>query len=158
MPLKNRRKKCLFSRKRYWYHVSTTLKNKCVKLYPREDGENRSGSEPPGERICVAPTIEQCITAVPYRYSTEFSIYRTKKKVMALPPNEVFDMDITDEGWLETPTTFVKLGTLNFEDIEIGLNEDSVIGEAASDGTVDYSKKVLKWWKRARIKRFIKYA
>lgn len=158
MPQNRRKKSRLFSTKRYWYHVSTTIKENELTLFPREDGDNRSGYEPPGKRICVAPTVEQCITAIPYCLSEECNIYRTKNKVRASAPEDVFDMNITDEGWLEIPTRFVKVGTLNFEDIEEGLDVESVVEEAASDGERRHSRKVLNWWKKAQIKRFIKYA
>lgn len=148
----------LFKNRRYWYHVSSTLNGKEEHLIPwgTRKGFNRSDSEPDGNRICVSPSIEQCLTAVPYRLSSEFVIYRTKTKVKANKPTDVFDMNVTNEGWLQEPTTFVKVGVLNFEDVERGLKVDKVISEAASAGMPTYSGRVLRWWKKARIKRFIK--
>lgn len=159
MPLKKVGKQgCLFNRKRYWYHISTTLKKDVEHLIPwgNKKGCNRSDYEPDGERICVAPTIEQCITAVPYILSQTFTIYRTNACVKAMKPHGVFDMKVTGEGWLQIPTTFVKVGSLDFEDVERGLKVENVIEQAASLGEAPYSGKVLRWWKRARIKRFVK--
>lgn len=149
---------CLFKYKRYWYHVSSTLKRNEEYLSPwgNRKGFNRTYSEPEGNRICVSPSIEQCLTAVPYRLSSEFSIYRTKTKVKANKPFGVFDMNVTKEGWLQKPTRFIKVGVINFEDVEQGLNIDKVISEGASVGMPAYSGKVLRWWKKAKIKRFIK--
>lgn len=158
MSYKSRRKSCLFNRKRYWYHVSTTLKKKEETLTPwgNRKGFNRGDHEPDGDRICVAPSIEQCITAIPYTLSASITIYRTKDKVMATLPKDIFDMHITGEGWLQTQTTFVKIGSLDFDYVEEKLNVENVKPQAASLGNTRYSGRVLKWWKKARIKRFIK--
>lgn len=153
-----KRKRSVYSYKRYWYHVSTTLKNNTIHLIPwgDEDGFNRSGDEPSGNRICVSPTIEQCITAIPYDPFCVLKIYRTKDKVKALRPIGVFDSKITKEGWLLEPTTFVLLGRLYLEEIAWKLNLDEVIDESASSASLEYSGKVLRWWKKIRIRRFIK--
>jgi hypothetical protein len=148
----------LFSCPRYWYHISCTLKQNNVKLFPRVEGFNRDEREPSIKRICVAPSIEQCITAVPYFLGDHFEIYKTKHKVVATKPQGVFDSNITKEGWLLKPTEFIKLGSINFEEVEKGINVENVISPAASGNHAPYSGKVLKWWKKARIKRFIKSA
>jgi hypothetical protein len=156
MPLKS---KDLYSKKRYWYHVSTTLKKKTVHLVPWDDikGFNRASHEPEGNRICVAPTIEQCITAIPYYLHTKIVIYRTKDEVIAKRPRRVFDSKVTNEGWLVEPTTFVRIGTLNFAHVEKGLKIDSVIENSADkDQEVENCWKVLRWWRKAKIDRFIK--
>ena len=160
MPRKAIPRSSLYNRRLYWYHVSTTLKQKYVTLVPWDEdkGFNRGGSEPLGKRICVAPTIEQCITAVPYVLETSFNIYRTKSPIIADHSKGVFDSKVTNEGWLHKPAKFVKIGRLKFADIERGLNVDSVIETSAGSGLPQEAGKVLKWWKRARIKRFIKKA
>lgn len=155
---KKTRKKSVYSYKRYWYHVSTTLKNNKEYLIPwgEQEGFNRSGDEPDGNRICVAPTIEQCITAIPYVPYCTLRIYRTENKVKATKPVDVFDSKITKEGWLLEPTTFIQIGKLYLEEIAWKLNIDEVIDESASSASLQESAKVLKWWKRIRIRRFIK--
>lgn len=151
-------KHSLFKNKRYWYHVSSTLKSKKKTLIPWNEvkSSNRSGEEPPGERICVAPTIEQCITAIPYFLST-LTIYRTEKKVLAKKAVGVFDSHITDEGWLTEPTTFIKIGTLNLRSLNRKLKEEEIISDSASAYDLEYCKEVLNWWKKAKINRFIKF-
>jgi len=160
MATKSPRRKSIYKHKRYWYHVSTTLKDKHIRLIPWDEdkGFNRGGCEPDGKRICVAPSVEQCITAVPYILETKFNIYRTKSKLKADRPKDVFDSEVTQEGWLHEPTSFVKIGMINFRDVEDGLDVHHVVGEAASSAEPRQSGKVLKWWKQARIKRFIKRA
>jgi len=160
MAIKSPRKKFIYKRRLYWYHVSTTLKDKYIRLIPWDEdrGFNRGGCEPIGKRICVTPSIEQCITAVPYVLETKFNIYRTKSKVKAHRPEDVFDAKVTQEGWLHEPTSFVKIGMINFRDVERGLNVLQVISEAASSSEPRQSGKVLKWWKQACIKRFVKWA
>jgi hypothetical protein len=152
--------KTLFSVKRYWYHVSTTLTKRVETLVPWGGmlATNRSPTEPAGRRICVAPSIEQCIVAIPYHYGADVAIYRTQDKELATESNNVFDAKVTDEGWLTKPTTFIKLGTLDFEDIERHFKLEHVIPECASEGQLLRSRKNLQWWKHARIHRFIKTA
>ncbi len=152
--------KTIYKRKRYWYHVSTTLKDKYINLVPwgSSKAHNRSDSEPMGHRICVAPSIEQCIAAIPYILSGKLNIYRTRKQLVANEPMDIFDSKVTQEGWLHAPTEFVKVGMLKFNDVEKALAIEQVIGEAASSNDPRQVGKVLKWWQRARIKRFIKRA
>lgn len=155
------RKKSVYASRRYWYHISTTLKHNSVLLKPYGNVEkafNRSWNEPDTPRICVAPSIVQCITAVPYYPCTKFTIYRTKNKVKAKPAVNVFDANITKEGWIHKPTIFVKIGELDFEDVEKGEKIEYVIPEAASDGVPDCSRKVLRWWKSKNIWKYVKRA
>jgi len=152
------RKRSIYTYPRYWYHVSTTLNYKWVHLVPREDGFNRGGDEPDGNRICVSPSIEQCITAIPYNLDARLRIYRTKDKVIADPPKKVFDSNVTEEGWLHKPTDFILVGRLRLGEVEKGLKVDHVVEEAASSGHAPASGRVLRWWKRAKIDRFIKRA
>jgi len=121
-------------------------------------GFNRSGDEPSGKRICVAPSVEQCITAIPYYLGTILTIYRTKSPVKAKKAKGVFDVKITQEGWIQIPTSFVKVGILKFEDVEKFLGIENVVEEAASEGLLRRSRRVLNWWNKARIRRFIKRA
>src|SRR5690348_16373466 len=113
------KKSTLFKRKRYWYHLSDSLNQKVHRLIPWTERQavNRSATEIPGKRICVAPTIEQCITALPYSPSSEYNIYRTKEKVLANEPIDIFDSKITIEGWICIPTTFVKIRKIDFSKI-----------------------------------------
>lgn len=160
MSAGKRRKVSPYKNRRYWYHVSTTLEKKHERLVPWDEkkGFNRSGDEPPGKRICVAPSIEQCITAIPYCLGTILTIYRTKSLAKARKAIGVYDVKITEEGWIEKPTSFVKVGIIKFEEIEKILGVENVVGEAASSGEPRKSGKVLKWWRRAHIERFIKRA
>jgi len=160
MALAKRTRSSLYNKRRHWYHVSTTLEKKHERLVPWDERKsfNRDCSEPSGKRICVAPTIEQCITAIPYCLGTILTIYRTKSPIIAKRPQGVYDSHITEEGWIEKPMSFVKVGILKFEDIEKSLGVDNVAEEAASSGETRKCGKVLKWWKRARIRRFIKRA
>jgi hypothetical protein len=75
---------------------------------------------------------------------------------MAVKPTNVFDVNITNEGWIQTPTEFIRIGEIDIEDVERGLKVNNVMSEAASQNCPQLSGKVLKWWKRAKISRFIK--
>lgn len=155
-------KKRLFKFPRYWYHLSRRHTDKEIHLIPKDDSTNRSFEEPPGARICVSPTIEQCIVAIPYDWNLTYGIYRTKKKTLAKKPPKgaIFDFSITSEGWIENPTTFVKIGIINFDKITDFFSEEddvNIIEEAASGGGIAYSKEVLTWWKKIEIDRFIEW-
>ena len=161
------RKRSLYSHKRYWYHVSTTLNRKLHKLIPwdSDEGFNRASDEPEGKRICVSPTIEQCIVAIPYSYNSVLYVYRTLNKVRAIKSHGIFDGKVTDEAWIKSPTYFQKIGKIRFDDIEKELNigrdenedEDSieVAEEKATWGELKESRKLLKWWEKMKISRFI---
>ena len=156
---KSLQKVSIYKYRRYWYHVSSTLKKDKETLIPwdEENGFNRGEGEPEGNRICVAPSIEQCITAIPYHLSQVLNIYRTKEKVKPHPPEDVFDANVTQEGWLLKTTEFIKIGKLDFQDVEkSNRGETPVISESASGNSCAHSGKVLKWWQRKKIKRFIK--
>jgi hypothetical protein len=152
------KKKSVYEQERYWYHASTSLSKKREHLLPwnEVEGSNRGGDEPAGNRICVSPSIEQCITAIPYYYGSVFTIYRTADKIRASKPFRVYDAHITMEGWIEIPMDFVKVGKLKFADIEKSMEIENVIDPCASEDNLDYTKKVLRWWKHANLQRFVK--
>lgn len=158
MPIrKSLRKKCIYASRRYWYHLSSTIKHEQVLLKPWDNsrGFNRTDTEPNDERICVAPSIAHCLTAIPYCPGDKYAIYRTKSMVKANPPYNVFDCKITKEGWIQKPTVFKRVGTIYLEDIEKRRNQ-FIIEEAASNGCIAQSRKVLKWWKSKNLWRYVK--
>jgi hypothetical protein len=150
--------KSLFNRKRYWYHLSNTLKDDNVHLSPwgNDKGFNRDPREPNVERICVAPSIAHCLTAIPYLLGETFNVYKTKERVKANAPYDVYDANITKEGWLQTKTEFVKIGVLDFKIIEMDRDIEHVIPESASHNILMYTGKVLKWWERINVKKYLK--
>ena len=155
-------KKSIYGRRRYWYHVSTTLRGKKLKLVPwdstHDKAFNRSEDEPNGKRICVSPSIEQCITAIPYDLYCRINIYRTKSPVRASKPRRIFDAKVTHEGWLHKPTTFIKIGSLNFEKVAKKLGIEHVAIEQATTDNTQAQRDVLRWWRKSRIRRFINCA
>ncbi len=109
------------SDKGYWYHL--TMK----KLPERRDGSvifypisnkfsyHRSEYEPDIPRTCVAPTVWQCLLAIPHTNYCIFNIYRTKNRVSAktIPPQyepTIPDLQWTDEHWILRPIKFVLCG------------------------------------------------
>lgn len=150
---------CLYKTPRYWYHISTTLTKKREYLTPWDNskGFNRNPCEPDVKRTCVAPTVAHCLTAVPYPPGEKFTIYRTARKCIAKFAKGVYDSNVTLEGWIQIPTMFVRVGTLSLPYVakREGVN---VIDEAASGSDVRQCGKVLAWWKRHKVERFIKRA
>jgi hypothetical protein len=159
MTKKRPQKKCVHSTSRYWYHISTTLKHKFEYLTPRDNrgSFNRSSSEPNDERICVAPTLAHCLTAVPYVPGEKFTVYRTARKCIASSPKDIYDATITKEKWIQTPTMFNRIGFLSLSKLSDELRID-IIGESASSNSLSQCGKVLKWWKRHKPQQHIKRA
>lgn len=154
---KHIQKKCLYTAPRYWYHISTTLMDKQVYLTPRDNSRssNRSPSEPNDKRICVAPTIAHCIAAVPYMPGERYTIYRTRRRMTASPPKEIYDAHITQEGWIQVPTMFERIGFLRLWDVAESENVN-LPEESASSNCLQQCGKVLKWWQRHKLQRHIK--
>jgi hypothetical protein len=71
-------------------------------------------------------------------------------------PFDVFDANVTLEGWIQKPTVFVRLGTLDLEDVERGEKVDHVVEEAATNCSPTQSGKVLRWWKKANPRKYMK--
>jgi hypothetical protein len=149
-------KKSIYTRRKYWYHLSSTLKHTTVFLKPWDNdrGFNRSWKEPNVERICVAPSMAHCLAALPYCPGDSYNVYRTKNKVKANSPSNVFDSHITLEGWIQKPTVFVKIGELTLEDVEEGdlLNLPQ---QVASDNNPRLSGRVLAWWKKRNLWKYL---
>jgi len=99
--------------KKYYYHITDNENwGDSILLKPKRDGFNRDSNEPHTPRICVCPTIEQCMIAIYLSYG--YSVYRTKHKEVAISAKErIFDGHITHEHWLKKPTQFIKVGTFN---------------------------------------------
>jgi hypothetical protein len=110
-------------RPRYLFHLTTSEihgDDYSVVLKPRsdEDSMNRGDGEPPNKRICVAPSIPHCCTALSFSIpSNGYSIYRTAEKVPSLHPYGVPDASITQERWLCRSTLFVYCGHIYVDDI-----------------------------------------
>lgn len=152
------KKRSFYSYRRYWYHLSSTLKDNEIKMIPwgNDKAFNRGPTEPSDKRICVSPTIAHCLTAIPYWLMDDYMIYRTKVPVKANKPYDVFDSNVTKEGWIQEQMEFVKIGCICFKDVERYLNVKKVIPESASEGCVHYSGKVLKWWKKINFNKYLK--
>ena len=156
---KQPRKRSLFENPRYWYHISTTLKHKREYLTPWDNskGFNRSSSEPDVKRTCVGPSVAHCFTAVPYCSGEKYIIYRTAQKVKATQARGVYDASVTQEGWIQTPTMFVRIGTLSLRSMTKQMGT-SIIDECASGSDTRWTGKVLAWWKRQKLYLYIKRA
>lgn len=97
---------------RHYYHIRQSDDwGSEVTLYPKEEGKFRCPFEPLVPRICVAPTIPQCIVALGNLLNEKpIYVYKTKYEIAdrdIIEPYEVPDSHITDEAWLCEPTDFV---------------------------------------------------
>lgn len=101
----------------YWFHITGQKWGNQITLYPRipqtlsTDEEGRP-LEPLTPRICVAPTISGCLSAINAgNYDDPMIVYHTAEKIPASPA-DVPDGKITKEHWILTPCKFVKFTVL----------------------------------------------
>ncbi len=111
----------MFAEKNYYYHVTMNPEwGQEVTLIPRSDGLFRHHLEPKTPRICVAPTVAQCLIALnPESFLEEkIYIYQTKEKVNAVRAKSkvITDAHITDEMWLLEKTDFGFIGEMDGND------------------------------------------
>jgi hypothetical protein len=150
----------VYSQKKYWYHLSCTLKRKYETLIPRtnDEGFNRADHEPNQARICVSPSLEQCLVAIPYDTDGKYSLYKTINKSVAFLPSEseVFDANVSEEGWLLYPTKFIRVGYLNLSNIKTPSGRQRKIKEqVATDGEEYISQELHSWWKKLEPFKFL---
>ena len=150
-------KKYLYTAPRHWYHISTTLNKTQVYLAPRDNSRsiNRSSLEPNNKRICVAPTVAHCLTAVPYAPGEKYIIYRTFRKCRASQPKEIYDAHITNEGWIQCHTMFERVGILSLPELA-KIEAVNIPEESASSNCLQQCGKVLKWWQHHKLQQHIK--
>lgn len=89
--------------KRYWYFVTQVDFSKDTTLMPRCPYSMADG-EPYIKRICVAPTVAHCLSAIGAYGSV--NVYRTKRRVNGYKCWNVPDSKLTNEHWLFDPTKF----------------------------------------------------
>lgn len=95
-----------------WYHLTRHWKDKRLVVSPRTP--TRVPSEPQTPRICVCPTVAQCIVALGAYYDCgKVRVYTCEAD--AVPAHGVFDADITGEHWILAPVEFTYAGKLNLE-------------------------------------------
>ena len=100
----------ILTKPRYWFHVTDKKDWGNEKtLRPRTPcsvatDENCEPLEPLTPRICVAPTISGCLSAI--WYCGNESIYVTAKKVKAVKAKAP-DARVTGEHWILEPCKFV---------------------------------------------------
>ena len=103
-------------KRQFYYHLTQKKWPKRITLIPRNKGEHRGSLEPKESRICVCPSIEECIIALGncLEIYNNINIYRTVSKVFAIKPYDVIDSNLTNEKWIIKPTRFMKVGNINY--------------------------------------------
>lgn len=92
----------------FFYHITESRWPRYKRLSPKRVYQE---DEPQVSRICVSPTISQCISAV--GSNSRRYIYRTLHRVSGQYPWQVADVRITRERWLRKPTTFIRIGDIH---------------------------------------------
>jgi len=108
--------------RQYYYHVSPYPILKCnrigkrILLRPLDSTEvsGRGLCEPMNSRICVAPTIQHCLSSIYISPNAPFIyVYQTCHPVLARYPYGVADSRVTREKWLIYPTWFKLVRIIN---------------------------------------------
>ncbi len=109
-----------FTKPSYFYHLTSRKLGLEVSLHPLTLSEltsignlkiNRAEEEPDVKKICVAPAIPNCLSALPLD-DRRLYVLRTKNKVKAAIPWGVADQRITQERWIVRCTKFIRIGVL----------------------------------------------
>lgn len=76
----------------YWYHVSGRNHGKKVTLIPKSVDYHTGNGEPNYPRVCVAPSVAECLAAIRHGINGCLSlhVYRTEIKVKAYYPKQQF--------------------------------------------------------------------
>lgn len=102
-------------RKRYWYFITQEDMGDKMTLSPRTP-LNMGDGEPKKKRICVAPTVAHCMSAIClYDYDCQHRsthVYRTIRKVRGHETYDVPDAYFTKEHWLLSKTQFERVDTI----------------------------------------------
>lgn len=134
---------------RYWYHVSDSLTKERLRLTPRKEGVNRCEDEPKTPRICVAPSIEHCLTAIPYGTYTPLRVYRTTRKVTADKSMGIIDSVVTKEHWITKKVCWKKIGVFD-------LSKFKHPPQCASDcKDLKKVRRTLANWKKLKVQKRI---
>jgi len=148
--------------KRYYYHVSSNLiheyhdvklnRNRTVTLQPYEV---ECEGEPGLYRICVAPSVPHCLSAISV-CGRELHVYRTSKPVHAYWPFWVPDSPITREKWLIKPTAFTYQYSFETKGMpEVGNTGCGIGCRQAIPHQKKHLEKLRKWFHSNRFKPFV---
>lgn len=130
----------------YYYHITDKYLGDKVTLNPIDsfDSNKRADGEPEIARICVAPTPQQCLVAIPYWNRQSYYIYKTTSKKNTVIPWDVMDMEITEEKWFLEDTQFKLYDS-------IFIPHDFPLEKASTSATIKKPKKLL-----TKIEQYIK--
>lgn len=130
---------------RYWYFITQNDMGTSMSLNPRCP-INKCDEEPNIARICVAKSAANCMTAINL-VTGKVYVYRTRRKVKARVPYDVYDSHITTEHWLMSRTRFTLVDTL---DITSDSHEWLYVGDEKEQ---QFSKRAIRSWCKRRDPR-----
>lgn len=94
----------------YWYHISDTWTEPNLIVKPRRICKlvAECAGEPLTPRICVCPSIVQCLVAMgDYNLRKRHYVYQYEGETE--PPVSVYDSEYTGERWILKPANFIKV-------------------------------------------------
>ena len=141
------------------FHVSEESHGKAWYPSPRVPCRRMKGEDDKIPRVCVSPTIKQCLLAIDGVRELSFSkimfddvgwfVYKTDAEAFYPGFNLVPDSDITNEHWILTKSKFVLVGTVAYSREEdsvyvlytdgIRENIDSQISFVECDTTINFT-------------------
>ena len=129
------------------YHLTTEDFGKYVTLFPRDHGINRSHAESKINRICVAPTILHCLSAVYFEKIP--NIYWSPDTNFIDADDTIKDREATLEKWYINKTVFIKVNLfLDYEMYMFYKHETSGINVGCPSGIVGQIEFINKAQKR----------
>jgi len=128
-----------------FYRAVTEDKGQCVLEKPKP-GVPGDGEPLEPKRICVAPTILQCLIGMAGWDLGHVWIYRTVNEVKAykVRVEDVFDVVLTDEHWILEDCEFEQLGKYDLEALGVRFDEDDYYSLPGS-GPVESIKAMVKY-------------
>lgn len=106
-------------RYRHWYHVSRIDHGEVFTAKRRHSHQSCIPSkEPDTPRLCVAPSITDCLLAVVIEGPGY--VYKSPKR-RGIPAQSVWDKDLTQEHWLVPPVTLARVAVIPAETMALSM-------------------------------------
>jgi len=135
------------------FHVTEKDWGDKITLYPRQNGDFRPANEPKTPRICVAPTIAQCLLALGGAIDVPtLNVYYTHSKTH--PTRRVHDAYITEERWILKPAIFYFYTKISIGEGFQRFVDKCLMSVGSRDACEDQEKAlpIIQRWVRLHVK------
>ena len=131
------------------FHVSQKDHGKVWRPTPRVPERTMTGEDKTTPRVCVCPTVRQCLMAIDgigdLRFSgflhsdTGWFVYETDEECYKPDVSLVPDFDITSEHWVTDKRLFSRVGVVRYSSLL-----DEIYVEFSGGGTASVERKVTR--------------